>query len=160
MRLPGSSGASALAVRSRARDARRPRHHASPPALSAMTERKTIRVEVADKVATLTLNRPERLNAYTVEMGIELFGAFAELDDRDDVRAIIVTGEGRAFCAGADLESGGKTFARQRAWQAARELEERTRSWNLRTPIIAAINGAAVGIGATLPLQWDIRLAS
>src|SRR5512132_2200576 len=111
---------------------------------------KTIRIEVADRVATITLNRPERLNAYTVEMGIELFGALAELDARDDVRAIVVTGEGRAFCAGADLEARGSTFARERAWQAARELEERTQPWNLCTPVIAAINGAAVGIGATL----------
>jgi enoyl-CoA hydratase/carnithine racemase len=121
---------------------------------------KTIRIAVENRVATVTLNRPERLNAYTVEMGIELFGTFAELDRDDSVRAIVVTGEGRAFCAGADLEAGGSTFARERAWQAARELEERTQPWNLSTPVIAAINGPAVGIGATLPLQWDIRLAS
>lgn len=123
-------------------------------------ELKTLRVVVIDGVATITLNRPERLNAYTVEMGVELFGALADLDQRDDVRAIVVTGEGRAFCAGADLEAGGATFARERAWQAARELEEKTQPWNLSTPVIAAINGAAVGIGATLPLQWDIRIAS
>ncbi|MCC6663869.1 MAG: enoyl-CoA hydratase/isomerase family protein [Polyangiaceae bacterium] len=120
----------------------------------------TLRVSVERQVALITLARPERLNAYTVEMGIELFGAFAELDQRDDVRAIVVTGEGRAFCAGADLESGGATFARERAWQAARDLEQKTRPWVMRTPVIAAINGPAVGIGATLPLQWDIRLAS
>ncbi len=119
-----------------------------------------LRIEIADRVALLTLHRPERLNAYTVEMGVELFGAIHELDQREDVRAIVVTGEGRAFCAGADLEAGGSTFARERAWQAARELEEKTQPWNLSTPVIAAINGAAVGIGATLPLQWDIRLAS
>jgi len=119
-----------------------------------------LRTSVEDRVATLTLNRPDRLNAYTVEMGIELFSALHRLDQDDAVRAIVVTGEGRAFCAGADLESGGATFARERAWQAARELEEKTRPWVLRTPVIAAINGPAVGIGATLPLQWDIRIAS
>jgi enoyl-CoA hydratase/carnithine racemase len=123
-------------------------------------EPKTLRLEVADRVATVTLNRPDRLNAYTVEMGIELFGALDELDRDEQVRAIVVTGEGRAFCAGADLESGGSTFARERAWQAARELEQKTQPWNMSTPVIAAINGPAVGIGATLPLQWDIRLAS
>lgn len=124
------------------------------------TEHRTIRLDVSERVATITLNRPERLNAYTVEMGVELFGALAELDRRDDVRAIVVTGAGRAFCAGADLEAGGSTFSRERAWQAARELEERTQPWKMATPIIAAINGPAVGIGATLPLQWDLRIAS
>ena len=119
----------------------------------------TLRTTIADQVATLTLSRPERLNAYTVELGIELFGALHALDQDDAVRAIVITGEGRAFCAGADLEAGGSTFARERAWQAARELEQKTRPWVLRTPVIAAINGPAVGIGATLPLQWDIRIA-
>jgi enoyl-CoA hydratase/carnithine racemase len=125
-----------------------------------MSQPEFIRVAVDASVATLTLNRPERLNAYTVAMGIEIYSAIAELDQRDDVRAIIVTGAGRAFCAGADLEPGGDTFARERAWQAAAELEAKVRPWNLSTPIIAAINGPAVGIGATLPLQWDIRIAS
>lgn len=120
----------------------------------------TLTISVEDRVATLTLNRPDRLNAYTVEMGVELFGALHQLDQDDAVRAVVVTGAGRGFCAGADLEAGGATFARERAWQAARELEEKTRPWVLRTPVIAAINGPAVGIGATLPLQWDIRIAS
>lgn len=120
----------------------------------------TLRIEIEDRVAIVTLARPERLNAYTVQMGIELFGALHRLDRDDGVRAVVVTGAGRAFCAGADLESGGATFARERAWQAAAELEQKTRPWNMRTPILAAINGPAVGIGATLPLQWDIRLAS
>ncbi len=123
-------------------------------------EPKNIRIAVQGAVATITLNRPQRLNAYTVEMGIELFRSLAELDRREDIRAIIVTGEGRGFCAGADLETGGDTFARERAWQAAAELEKKTRPWNMATPVIAAINGPAVGIGATLPLAWDIRIAS
>jgi enoyl-CoA hydratase/carnithine racemase len=125
-----------------------------------MTELRTIRVEENEGVVTITLSRPERLNAYTVGMGVELFRALHDLDQRDDVRAIVVTGAGRAFCAGADLDADGSTFARERAWQAARELEEKTRPWNMHTPVIAAINGPAVGIGATLPLQWDIRIAS
>lgn len=125
-----------------------------------MTDHECIRVSVDGAVATLTLHRPERLNAYTTQMGIEIYAAIGELDRRPDVRAIIVTGEGRAFCAGADLEPGGDTFARERAWQAAADLEARVRPWNLSTPIIAAINGPAVGIGATLPLHWDLRIAS
>jgi enoyl-CoA hydratase/carnithine racemase len=116
-----------------------------------------ILIDVEDRIATITLNRPDRLNAYTVAMGSELFGALRRLDLDDDVRAIVVTGAGRAFCAGADLEAGGATFAGDRAW----DLDERaTWPWNMRTPVIAAINGPAVGIGATLPLRWDIRLAS
>lgn len=111
-------------------------------------------------VATITLNRPERYNAYTTQMGRELFGALARLDADDGVRAIVITGAGKHFCAGADLEAGGATFAGDGTWSAAAELERSVQPWAMRTPVIAAINGAAVGIGATLPLQWDIRLAS
>lgn len=120
----------------------------------------TLRVEIEDRVATITLNRPDRLNAYTVEMGIELFGTLGELDEDDAVRAVVITGAGRAFCAGADLASGGSTFAGEHTWERAGALEARVRPWNMKTPVIAAINGAAVGIGATLPLHWDIRIAS
>ncbi len=120
----------------------------------------TLLVDIRDAVATITLNRPQRFNAYTVRMGVELFGSLAELDERDDVRAIIVTGAGKHFCAGADLETGGDTFAGGDTWSPTAALEARVQPWNMRTPVIAAINGAAVGIGATLPLQWDFRLAS
>jgi enoyl-CoA hydratase/carnithine racemase len=120
----------------------------------------TIRVEVNDKVATITLSRPARLNAYTATMGIELFGAVHDLDRSGEVRAIVVTGEGRAFCAGADLEAGGSTFAGRPAYLEASAAEAKIRPWNLSTPIIGAINGPAVGIGATMPLWWDIRIAS
>src|SRR5262249_33877692 len=90
----------------------------------------------------------------------ELFGAIDELDRSDEVRAIVITGAGRAFCAGADLAAGGATFAGGAdTWAKARALEAKVRPWKLRTPIIAAINGPAVGIGATLPLRWDTRLA-
>jgi enoyl-CoA hydratase/carnithine racemase len=125
-----------------------------------MAAPETIQIETSHRVAVITLNRPERLNAYTVQMGVELFGALHALDLDDAVRAIVVTGAGRAFCAGADLASGGSTFAGEHTWQAAAELEAEVLPWNMRTPVICAINGAAVGIGATLPLQWDIRIAS
>ncbi len=120
---------------------------------------KYVTVQVEEGVATITLNRPDRFNAYTSDVGIELFGAIKTLDADDGVRAIIITGAGKHFCAGADLESGGDTFARN-AFAEATELEHQIRPWKLVTPIIVAINGAAVGIGATLPLQWDIRIAS
>jgi len=123
-------------------------------------ENDTVLVQVADGVATLTLNRPDKLNAYTVEMGIELFTAMAELDRRDDVRAMIVTGAGRGFCAGADLSSGGDTFSVDGSWERAAELERAVSPLVRNTPVIAAINGPAVGIGATLPLQWDFRIAA
>jgi enoyl-CoA hydratase/carnithine racemase len=125
-----------------------------------LDELETLEVEIASGVATVTLNRPDRLNAYTVAMGAELFRTLAALDAADEVRAVVVTGKGRAFCAGMDLAGGGGTFAGERTWDETRRLEERVLPWNCGTPIIAAINGPAVGIGATLPLQWDIRIAA
>ena len=126
-----------------------------------MSALQTLLVDVRDRVATIRLNRPDRLNAWTPVMGRELFGTLHALDGDDDVRAIVVTGEGRAFCAGADLASGGETFAGgERTWSDYRDLEQKTQPWNMRTPVIAAINGAAVGVGATVPLAWDVRLAS
>src|SRR5438445_8852373 len=127
-----------------------------------------ILLEVADGVALVTLNRPERLNAYTSTMGRELSEAFAACDADDAVRAIIVTGAGRAFCAGADLARGGETFDRSAAAEYQGVPPERPwekpahaiAPWDVRKPIIAAINGPAVGVGATLPMQWDIRLAA
>ena len=127
-----------------------------------------ILLEVADGVALVTLNRPERLNAYTPTMGRELSEAFAACDADDAVRAIIVTGAGRAFCAGADLARGGETFDRTAAAEYQGVPPERPwekpahaiAPWDVRKPFIAAINGPAVGVGATLPMQWDIRLAA
>src|SRR5919197_5097333 len=126
-----------------------------------------ILLEVSEGVAVVTLNRPERLNAYTPTMGRELAEAFAACDADDAVRAIVVTGAGRAFCAGADLARGGASFDREaageyRATPPDRPWEKPRRAivpWDVRKPIIAAIDGPAVGVGATLPLQWDIRLA-
>jgi enoyl-CoA hydratase/carnithine racemase len=125
-------------------------------------------LEIADGVAVVTLNRPERMNAYTPTMGRELADAFAACDAADAVRAIVVTGAGRAFCAGADLARGGASFDREAAAEYQETPPDRPWAkprraiapWDVRKPIIAAINGAAVGVGATLPMQWDIRLAA
>jgi enoyl-CoA hydratase/carnithine racemase len=121
-----------------------------------------IQVDLKDGVATITLNRPEKLNAYTAQMGTELHRAFAELDANDDARVIVVTGAGRAFCAGADLSArGGATFDRSAQNPDPNpRAEAQIRPWNMKKPIIAAINGPAVGVGITLPMQWDIRVAA
>jgi enoyl-CoA hydratase/carnithine racemase len=124
----------------------------------------TILVQRQARVGLVTLNRPERRNAYTARMGAELQAAFAELEADVSVRAIVVTGAGKYFCAGADLERGESTFNRLlNDEQPARDRQrtaESPRPWNMRTPIIAAINGSAVGIGITLPMQWDIRIVA
>jgi enoyl-CoA hydratase/carnithine racemase len=124
-----------------------------------------IRYETADRVLTITLNRPERLNAFTPTMGRELIEAFDRADADDDVRAIIVTGAGRGFCAGADLAGGGDTFDwrdRQEADEVPRDLGGRValRIFDSTKPVIAAINGPAVGVGITMTLPMDIRLAA
>ncbi|HZP40696.1 MAG TPA: enoyl-CoA hydratase-related protein [Candidatus Binatia bacterium] len=127
-----------------------------------------ILLEVADGVAVVTLNRPAQLNAWTRTMGRELHEAFAACDADDAVRAIVVTGAGRAFCAGADLSGGTAIFERSgeatAAWTPPPDRPWARPSWaiapwEVRKPIIAAINGPAVGVGATLPMQWDVRLA-
>jgi enoyl-CoA hydratase/carnithine racemase len=120
----------------------------------------TLLLDVDGPVATITLHRPDRLNAWTPRMANELFSTIAALDDDDAVRAIVITGSGRAFCAGADLSATGDTFAEPGRFMATNELEARVQPWNMSKPILAAINGPAVGIGATLPLQWDLRIAS
>ncbi|HEX9481000.1 MAG TPA: crotonase/enoyl-CoA hydratase family protein [Solirubrobacteraceae bacterium] len=124
-----------------------------------------ILTDTSEGVLTITLNRPERLNAWTGRMGEELRAAFEEADDDDEVRAIIVTGAGRAFCAGADLESGGDTFdysKRDTAGVAGRDGggEFTLRVFDSKKPVIAAINGAAVGVGATMTLAMDVRMAA
>src|SRR5215208_5411062 len=125
----------------------------------------TIRTDVGDGVLTLTLNRPDRLNAFTPTMKDELIAAFDQADADDDVRAVIVTGEGRGFCAGADLQAGGETFdyrARGVADETPRDGggQVTLRIFECTKPVIAAINGPAVGVGATMTLPMDIRLAS
>jgi enoyl-CoA hydratase/carnithine racemase len=124
-----------------------------------------ITTELTDHVLTITLNRPDRLNAWTPTMFGELMEAFDRADADDEVRAVIVTGAGRAFCAGADLERGGETFAKLEHDDhdsIPRDQGGRLtlRIFELTKPVIAAINGPAVGIGATMTLPMDVRLAA
>ncbi len=136
--------------------------------------------EVADNIATITLNRPEKLNAFTGIMMNEMLDAFDQADADDNVRAVIVTGAGRAFCAGADLSAGPRTFDASREDRPDRKAAikaDGTVDWSnegvrdgggrltLRIfeclkPVIAAVNGPAVGVGVTMQLAMDIRLAS
>jgi enoyl-CoA hydratase/carnithine racemase len=122
---------------------------------------------VSDHVATLTLNRPDQLNAFTNAMVREMRDAFDRADADDDVRVVIVTGAGRGFCAGADLSSGGETFAKgggdvQTAAGVPRDGGGLVslRIFECLKPVIAAINGPAVGVGITMTLPMDFRLAS
>ena len=139
----------------------------------------TLRYETADCILTLTLNRPEHLNAFTVEMGHELIEAFNRASNDDDVRAIVVTGQGKAFCAGMDLSVDGNVFGLNEALTPTMEdMDKRLDDpeivagvrdlggrvtlaiYDCNKPVIAAINGAAVGIGATMTCAMDIRLAT
>ena len=126
-----------------------------------------IRYEVTDQILTITLDRPQRLNAWTQNMGRELIAAFDRADADDDVRAIIVTGAGRGFCAGADLQEGGATFDwREREREGGAEVPRdgggrfTLRVFESTKPVIAAINGPAVGVGVTMTLPMDVRLAA
>ncbi len=123
-----------------------------------------IQYDVAEGVLTITLNRPDKLNAFTATMGREMLAAFDQADRDDAVRVIIVTGAGRGFCAGADLSSGGETFD-----NTQRETIDDHRDggglvslriYESTKPVIAAINGPAVGVGITMTLPMDIRIAS
>lgn len=131
-----------------------------------MTDYEQITYALGDGVLTLTLNRPERLNAFTPVMKNELVDAFDRADSDDDVRAVVVTGAGRAFCAGADLSAGGETFDYKRRGGTATEPPRdgggvvSLRVYECRKPVIAAINGPAVGVGITITLPMDIRIAS
>jgi enoyl-CoA hydratase/carnithine racemase len=124
-----------------------------------------ITTEVSERVLTITLNRPERLNAWTSRMAEELIEAFDRADADDEVRVVIITGAGRGFCAGADLAAGGETFDyRERPSEGAVPRDNGgqvvLRIFASTKPVIAAINGPAVGIGATMTLPMDIRLAA
>ncbi len=132
----------------------------------------TILYDVEDGIATITLNRPERLNAFTTQMMVDMMAAFDLTDADDAVKAVIVTGAGRGFCAGADLSGGADTFNRNTVQEAARE-EGRVggivrdgggrltlRIFDSLKPVISACNGPAVGVGVTMQLAMDIRLAS
>ncbi len=122
--------------------------------------------EVDEGVLTITLNRPDRLNAFTPTMARELIEAFDRSDADDDVRAVIVTGAGRGFCAGADLGGGGGTFDwRERDAGDAGVPRDGggqvvLRIYSSLKPVIAAINGPAVGVGVTMTLPMDVRIAA
>ncbi|MDR3418925.1 MAG: crotonase/enoyl-CoA hydratase family protein [Nevskia sp.] len=139
----------------------------------------TLDYTVADRVLTLTLNRPEQLNSFTVEMANELVHAFGRASDDDAVGAVVVTGAGRAFCAGMDLTRAGNVFGLDESLRPGmKDMQERLDDpaifnglrdtggrvtlaiYDCKKPVIAAINGPAVGIGATMTLAMDIRLAS
>jgi enoyl-CoA hydratase/carnithine racemase len=143
--------------------------------MAPMTDFEHIDYAVADRVATITLDRPDRLNAFTPTMMRELIEAFDATDADDDVRAVVVTGRGRAFCAGADLGGGADTFNREA--QVNRDGAQLTKTdipgvtrdgggmvalriFNSLKPVIAAVNGPAVGVGVTMALPMDVRLCS
>jgi enoyl-CoA hydratase/carnithine racemase len=122
--------------------------------------------ELRDRVATLTLNRPDKLNAFTRQMRDELIDAFSRVNADDEVRVVIVTGAGRAFCAGADLSGGAATFDYAKRDDAGLEDHRdgggrvSLKIFECTKPVIAAVNGAAVGVGVTMTLPMDIRIAS
>ncbi len=139
----------------------------------------TIKYDVSDYILTITLNRPGQLNAFTVDMANELVDAFNRASTDDAVRAVVVTGAGRAFCAGMDLSVGGNVFGLDESLDPdLQDMQQRLDEepiftgvrdtggrvtlaiYDCAKPVIAAINGAAVGIGATMTCAMDIRLAS
>ena len=135
--------------------------------MSAMAKYLEIIYEVSDNIATVTLHRPDKMNAFTGVMMNELLQVFDEIDADDNVRAVIVTGSGRAFCAGADLSHGAETFSDGKLSGQTPTAVRRDgggmvtlRMFRCNKPIIGAINGAAVGIGATMTLPMDIRIAA
>ena len=140
---------------------------------------KTLIWDVTDRVLTLTLNRPDQLNAFTVEMAHELIDAFGRASEDDGVGAVVVTGAGRAFCAGMDLSAQGNVFGLDESQRPGiGDMQDRLEDaairdgvrdtggrvtlaiYDCKKPVIAAINGPAVGIGATMTLAMDIRMAS
>ena len=142
-------------------------------------EYQSIQVDIKDYILTLTLNRPDKLNAFTVEMANELVDVFTKVNEDDQVRVIVVTGAGRAFCAGMDLSIAGNVFGLDETLQPTlKDMNDRLDDpamitgvrdtggrvtlaiYDCKKPVIAAINGAAVGIGAIMTCAMDIRLAS
>ncbi|HEY4794989.1 MAG TPA: enoyl-CoA hydratase-related protein, partial [Mycobacterium sp.] len=119
-----------------------------------------VAVDVNAGVAVITLNRPEHLNAYTAEMGALLSAAYRDCDNDDDVRAIVVTGAGRAFCAGADFSGSNSPFDSPPDNSAFSASPIDPAAFELRKPVIAAVNGHAIGIGLTIALQADMRIVA
>lgn len=130
-----------------------------------MPEFKTMELAVEDGVAVVTLNRPDKMNTFGAEMADDFFRLLDLTDGNDDVRAVIITGSGKAFCAGADLGNKGATFDYEKRGESVEGHRDRGGLVTLRIfdslkPIICAVNGAAVGIGATMQLAMDVRIAS
>ena len=132
-------------------------------------EFETLRYDVDDRILTLTLNRPDRMNAFTGRMCDELLSAFDRADADDDIKVVVVTGAGKAFCAGADLQGGSETWGKHSEHLAKQEAQAERylgdgggrvtrRIFDFSKPVIAAINGAAVGVGITMTLAMDVRL--
>lgn len=140
--------------------------------LATLPTFETILLDIADGIATITLNRPDKMNSFTNGMMLDMIAALDHTDANDDVKAVIITGSGRAFCAGADLSAGAATFDYAKAPSSGREEglingvyrdgggRLTLRIFESLKPVIGAINGAAVGIGATMQLPMDIRLAT
>jgi len=137
--------------------------------MASSPEFETLLYELRDGIAIVTLNRPQALNAFTDQMGHDLMALFDHTDGDDEVRAVIVTGAGRAFCAGADLGQGAATFDFEKRGRVPesetgvlRDMGGRItlRIFASLKPVIAAVNGAAVGVGATMQLPMDIRIAA
>jgi len=124
----------------------------------------TLLTELRDRVLTVTMNRPERLNAFTLQMMHDWLALLDEIDANDEVRAVVVTGAGKGFCAGADLGTGGGTFDASGTEKISEHRDGggrvTLRIFECKKPLIAAVNGAAVGVGATMTLPMDIRIAS
>ncbi|MBO6504540.1 MAG: crotonase/enoyl-CoA hydratase family protein [Kordiimonadaceae bacterium] len=128
-----------------------------------------IETSAQDGIYTILLNRPDRMNAFTVEMGNELVAALDEADGDDAVRAVVLSGNGRAFCAGMDLSTSGNVFGLDETVDASGPDMERNRDeggkvvlrmYRMKKPLIGAINGASVGVGSTMQLPLDVRIAS
>src|SRR5215467_2848534 len=124
----------------------------------------TLLTDLTDGVMTVTLNRPDKLNAFNTVMSRELIDFFQRVNTMDEVRAVVVTGAGRAFCAGADISGGSSAF---QVWNDGNKPQKREAGdsitlaiFNCLKPIVAAINGAAVGVGITMCLPMDIRMMS
>ena len=115
-------------------------------------------LDIDDRVAVITLNRPEVLNAFSSRMGEELQDALRRCDADEDVRAVVITGAGRAFCSGADFSNGAAVFGAPSSTSTFSADPLRYHPWDVRKPVIAAINGHAVGLGMTLTLQCDLRI--
>lgn len=133
-----------------------------------MSELQDIKLEINEGIAMVTLHRPEQMNAFTLKMGEELETVLAHADRDDSVRVVVITGAGKAFCAGADLSYGSATFDLSKRERGTTDLSSHRDEggkvslaiWDCRKPVIAAINGHAVGVGITMTLPMDIRIAA